>query len=632
MTVGEPPQDKHQQPQTLPQLVAYCAEKYRDIRALFAPHQKPILEMTYGQLQVEVAKIGAGLLAAGAQAGDRIALFSDNRPRWLTSDLAITGIGTVDVPRGSDTSTGEFQFILDHSGCAAAVLQDKKLYDRLAAAGALGQLRFVVLLDDSEVKSTDGDGPVIYKYSDLLTLGNEDAYAQASQAVTPAMLATIVYTSGTTGSPKGVMLSHGNLMTQPLGVNMGLNPEPGEILLSILPAWHAYERAVEYYGLYHGITICYSDRKYIREDLIKVAPHLIPCVPRIWEMIYKGILTKTAAAPEKNQKIFRRFMDLGQAYIEARRVAHGARPELTPPSSARRARARLKMALLYPGYLLGDKLVYSKIRRITGGRLRAAVSGGGSLGTYLDDFFEIVGVPILNGYGMTETSPVIAVRRLDQNVRGTVGPLMVNTTVSLRREDGTIETTGKPAEIWVSGPQVMMGYYANEEATARVLTEDGWLRTGDLGWFTASGDLVIAGRAKDTIVLSSGENVEPDFVEDACRKNPLIVQIMVVGQDQKTLGALVVPDYALLAETLKIPDTPENGDVANHPEAAKVIRQALNDTMKKTGLFKQSEFISKVLVLEEPFSETNGLMTNSMKIKRNKVNEHYAEQIAELFK
>lgn len=629
MTVGE----NSLQPQTLPQLAAYCAERYADVRALFAPHQKPVLEMTYAQLQEDVARLGAGLLAAGIGVGDRIALFSDNRPRWLCSDLAITGIGAVDVPRGSDTSTGEFQFILQHSGCAAAVLQDKKLYDRLAAAGALNGLRFVVMMDDSDVKPGDGNGPAIHKYVDLLELGDAEAYTRASQAVTPAMLATIVYTSGTTGSPKGVMLSHGNLMTQPLGVDMALDPEPGEILLSILPAWHAYERAVEYYGLYHGITICYSDRKYIREDLIKMAPHLIPCVPRIWEMIYKGILTKTSAAPEKNQKIFRKFMDLGQAYIEARRIATGDLLQPTRPSAAQRARARVKMALLYPGYRLGDKLVYSKIRRITGGRLRAAVSGGGSLGIYLDDFFEIAGVPILNGYGMTETSPVIAVRRLDHNVRGTVGPLMTNTQVSLRREDGAIETTpGKPAEIWVSGPQVMMGYYDNDEATAEVLTEDGWLKTGDLGWFTASGDLVIAGRAKDTIVLSSGENVEPDFIEDACRKNPLIVQIMVVGQDQKTLGALVVPDYALLAEALKLPSTADNSQVAQHPDAAKIIRQALSETMKKTGLFKASEFISKVYVVEEPFSDTEGLMTNSMKIRRNRVSEHYAAQIAALFK
>jgi long-chain acyl-CoA synthetase len=317
--------------------------------------------------------------------------------------------------------------------------------------------------------------------------------------------------------------------------------------------------------------------------------------------------------------------------VEARRVAHGLVPHTQAPSAGERALARARMAALYPLYALGEKLIYSKVRQVTGGRMRAAISGGGSLAPYLDDFFEIVGVPIMNGYGLTETSPVLAARRETHNVRGTVGLPMVNTELSLRQEDGSAAEPGKIAEIWARGPQVMQGYYKNPEATAKVLTDDGWFRTGDLGWLTATGDLVIAGRAKDTIVLSSGENVEPDPIEDVCRKSRLISQIVVVGQDQKTLGALVVPDYANLAEAIGLPTDTDPGELVRQEKAARAVKQSIYEVMSSSGLFKASEAVTKVHLLAEGFSEANGLMTSTMKIKRNKVAEKYQAEIAALF-
>ncbi len=588
--------------------------------------------MTYGEVADEVAMIGAALIKAGVQTGDRVALLADNQPRWLMADLAITGIGAADVPRGLDTATSEFQFILEHSEATAAFIQNKRLFNRLADAGALKSLRFVVMLDDSEPNAPE-DSPdlQIFPWASFKETGNPDDYHAAAAKVTPEHLATIVYTSGTTGSPKGVMLTHGNLMTQPLGVDLGLTLQKGEILLSVLPAWHAYERAVEYFGIYYGVTICYSDKRFIRDDLLQIQPHLFPCVPRIWEMIYKGIQTKVASAPKKRQKIFHRFLDIGQQYIEARRIATGHVLAREVPSPASRAVAAAKMAALYPLYAAGDRLVYSKIRHITGGRLRAAISGGGSLAPYLDDFFEVVGIPIMNGYGLTETSPVVAVRRSDQNLRGSVGPLMRGTEVRFQADENHSVAGKALGEIQVRGPQVMAGYYKNPEATEEIFTKDGWLKTGDLGWMTAKGDIVIAGRAKDTIVLSSGENVEPDPIEDACRKNPMVQQIVVVGQDQKTLGALVVPDFALLAEKLGLSSETAPDQVTGHPEAVRTVRQALNETMSATENFKASESISKVHLLQEPFSESNGLLTNTMKIRRNKVCERYASDIEAMY-
>jgi len=617
---------------TLPELLFRSADCFSVHRALYDPHTKPVLELTYAELASEVRAFGAGLALAGVQAGDHVALFSDNEPRWLISDLAITGIGAVNVPRGSDTAVNEFDFILSHSGATVAIVQNRKLYEKLAKSAAFNSLKFIILLDDSDKPATEG-APDVIRFSDIRDsgVGKEELFIEAAAAVKPESLATIVYTSGTTGSPKGVMLTHRNLLTQPMLVDLGYTPAPGETQLCILPSWHAYERATEYYGLCHGTTLTYSDKKYIREDLLKLCPHLLPCVPRIWESVYKAIHSKLSAAPERRQKIFKLFTNAGFRFIKARRLAYMKYPSQTKIPAWKSAIARAEMAALYPVYELGDKLVFSKIRQITGGRLRAAVSGGGSLAPYLDDFFEVVGIPILNGYGLTETSPVITVRTVDHNVRGTVGRPMAETEVTIRSETGEVLSNGQTGEIWVKGPQIMSGYYNNQDATDKVLKSDGWFVTGDLGWLTHDGDLVITGRAKDTIVLSSGENVEPEPIEDACRKSPLIQQIMLVGQDQKTLGALVVPDFQNLAEAMGIPADTEPMDITKHKEAPKVLKQNLNQLMNAAGNFKAAESISRVHILIEPFSEANGLMTNTLKVKRNVVLERYKAEIAAMY-
>lgn len=619
-------------PVTLPSLLRKSAARFPDVRAIFAPHQKPIVELTYSALADEVSACGAGLLQNGIAPGEHVALLSDNRPRWIIADLATTGIGAVDVPRGSDTATGEFEFILNHSGAVAAFIQDEKLYNRLVNTEAFAKLRIVIMMDDSDPKGRDS-GPGVIKFSDLSDMGRENiaSYTDAANKVTPDAMATIVYTSGTTGSPKGVVLTHSNLMTQPLKVDLDINPQPGEIQLSILPAWHAYERATEYYGLFHGTTITYSDKRYLKDDLLKLCPHLLPCVPRIWEMVYKGIHAKVDAAPDEERKAFYFFMGIGQRYIKARRRAHGLELSSTAASRGKKAAAYAQMATLAPLYKVGERLVFAKIRKITGARLKAAVSGGGSLAPYLDDFYEIVGIPILNGYGLTETSPVITVRTLNHNVRGTVGRTIPDTEVSIRTESGDEANPGERGEVWVRGPQVMNGYYENPEATAKVLREDKWFVTGDLGWITASGDLVISGRAKDTIVLSSGENVEPEPIEDACRKSHLVQQIVLVGNDQKILGALVVPDYGNLAEALDLPSESDREAIVSRPDASKIVRQSLSEAMATDGRFKASESISRVHLLSEPFSEANGTMTNTLKIKKNVVYDRYREEIAALY-
>jgi long-chain acyl-CoA synthetase len=472
----------------------------------------------------------------------------------------------------------------------------------------------------------------------VLDLGrsNEGLYAERRNALTPDQVACIVYTSGTTGGPKGVMLTHRNLSSQMDSVDLGIGDAiaPGAKVLSLLPTWHAYERTAEYYLFTYGCTIIYTDKRYLKQDLDKVRPHILPCVPRIWESVYEAIHDKVSKAPQARQRLFHFFYGIGLSYVKARRVAKGwvIRRTGNEYSMGAVIVATLKELLLRPLYGLGDRIVFSKLRAaVSGGRLVAAVSGGGSFAAYLDDFFEVVGVPIVNGYGLTETAPVLTIRRIDWNVRGSVGLPIRGTEIEIRSESGEVLPRGKTGVIFGRGPQVMKGYYNNPEATAKVLSEDGWFNTGDLGFMSVDGDIVITGRAKDTIVLSSGENVEPEPIENVARHSPLIMQIVVVGQDQKNLGALVVPNIGPLASALGLPADSSPETVIGHGKAARVIVDEISRALKGDGGFKPSEFVSKVGLIAEPFSDENGMLTQTMKIRRNKVAENYADLIKSLF-
>ncbi len=621
---------------TLADIFERCGRLYGSITALDAPHMKPPVELTYTELLEQARHFGAGLAALGIAPGTHVALFCDNRPRWMICDLGLLMTGLVEVPRGSDTSDSEFDYILEHSDARALILQDHKLLTRLAKSAIFQGLDHVILMDDSDPAELQNGK--MHSMSSVLELGKAQPqlFQERRDQLKPEQLATIVYTSGTTGGPKGVMLTHRNLSSQMDSVDVGLGDEakPGSKVMSILPIWHAYERTAEYFLFNLGCTITYTDKRYLKLDLEKVRPHVFPCVPRIWETVYEAIQDRLTKAPPMRQKLFKFFYGVGLKYIKARRMATAQLVRRSPSehSTGQTIIALIAEKMLRPIYRLGDRIVFSKLRTaVSGGRLLAAVSGGGSLAPYLDDFFEVVGVPIVNGYGLTETAPVLTLRRVDWNVRGSVGLPIRGTKIEVRNEQGVAVPVGVTGVIFGKGPQVMKGYFKNPEATAKVLCADGWFNTGDLGFLSYDGDLVITGRAKDTIVLSSGENVEPEPIENVARRSALISQIMVVGQDQKNLGALVVPNFAALAAQLQLPADSPAATVVEHPGAARAIVDEISRSLKQDGGFKASEFISKVALLEEPFSETNGLLTQTLKIRRNKVLDQYGDRVAGLF-
>jgi long-chain acyl-CoA synthetase len=463
-------------------------------------------------------------------------------------------------------------------------------------------------------------------------------------AKTEADLATLIYTSGTTGQPKGVMLSHGNLMHQVRELEAVITPQPGDHVLSILPSWHSFERSAEYFLLSRGCTMTYTSIRYFKNDLKHIEPHHMVGVPRLWESLYEGIQKTFRDQSPNQQKIINFFFGISQKYILSKRIAANLSLPHLHVSSTERFLAKLQTLLLTPLHLLGDKLVYQKVRAATGGKLETLICGGGSLARHLDDFYEIVNIPVLVGYGLTETAPVTNARTPRHNLRYSSGRPIPQTEICIvdpeTRQPVPPETQGL---VLIRGPQIMQGYYHKPEATAKVLDAEGWFDSGDLGWVTPQNDLVITGRAKDTIVLSNGENIEPQPIEDACARSAYVDQIMLVGQDQKSLGALIVPNLDALQQW-----TTTQGLTLNFPEPGTAIAQLKESDLYRTEVvslfrselqrevknrpgYRADDQVKDFRFVVEPFSQENGTMTQTLKVKRPVVTAMYQTLIEEMF-
>ena len=634
----------------MPDIWAVTAEKFGDrIVALNDPHSKPKITFTYTQLYSEIQQFAAGLQALGVVKGDRIALFSDNSPYWFIADQGIMTAGAVDAVRSSQADRDELLYILENSGSTGLVVQNIATFKLLADALDDYPIEFVLLLSDEAAPTHDA--LKILNWSQFQTLGASQTLQPVEQS--PDDLATLIYTSGTSGRPKGVMLNHSNLLHQVNTVPTVVTLVPGERVLSLLPSWHAYERTFEYFVLSQGCSQIYTSIRYIKKDLKAYKPQYMVGVPRIWESIYEGVQKQLREQPENKQALVNFFLGKSQAYIKARRKAQNVDTEALDASAMDRFMAQLQCLLLAPIHWLGDRLVYKTIREATGGEVKFLISGGGSFAKHLDLFFELINVNILQGYGLTETSPIATVRRPKQNLRGTSGPPLPETEIRIvDLETGQPLPVGQKGVILIRGPQVMQGYYKNPEATAKAINSEGWFDSGDLGWVTPNGDLSITGRAKDTIVLTSGENIEPQPLEDACTRSAYVDQMMVVGQDQKVLGALIVPNLTTLSQwaasnqlrlevstdcQLELPESGVLGSdggeaiALNDDRVQSLFKTELNREIKDRPGYRPDDRIGPFILIEEPFAPERGTMTQTLKIKRPVVTKKYQATIDALF-
>ena len=624
----------------LPEIWSLAVKKFGDNVALHAPHIDSGVTFTYAELFENIQSFASGLQGLGVKAGDCISLIADNSPRWLIADQGIMTAGAVNAVRSCQADREELLYILGNSDSTGLIVEDVKTFEKLYEGLTDLPIDKVILLSDET--PPENENIKVLNFTQLLELGAKTKLQPVKKKHED--LATLMYTSGTTGKPKGVMLSHGNLLHQVRNLGVVVQPEIGDTVLSILPTWHVYERSAEYFLLSQGCKQVYTNLRSIKKDLKEFKPHYLICVPRLLESIYEGVQKQFREQPAKKQRLISRFLNISDKYIQAQRIAQLLSLNHLNSSFSQRLTAIGQASALYPMHVLAGQLVYKKVREATGGRIKQMISGGGALPKHIDNFFEIIGVEILVGYGLTETSPVTHARRHRTNLRGSSGkPIPGTETKIVDPETRQALPTGKQGLVLLRGPQIMQGYYHNPEATAKAIDAEGWFNSGDLGWLTSYQDLVLTGRAKDTIVLTNGENIEPQPIEDACLRSLYIDQIMLVGQDKKFIGALIVPNLETLEQWAKNQDLELCLQEDNVTEGSSqkinlegrmiqdLFREELNREVRNRPGYRVDDRIVRFKLILEPFSKENGMMTQTLKIRRHVVVEHYHDTIEQMF-
>ncbi len=549
-----------------------------------------------------VAGLSTAFVELGVKPGDRVGLFSANRPEWHTADFAVTGAGAVTVPVYFNESPDRMTYILKHCGAKVVfVVGVPQLRKLLAVRSNLPELEQIVAADGSaEVPSE------CLRYETLIagaSAADVSSYRMRASQVLPGQLASLIYTSGTTGEPKGVMLTHTNFCSNVTDVGHDFQLNPAEdVALSFLPLAHVYGRTMDYIYIFQGAALAYVESiDAVAQALLEVRPTITAAVPRFFEKIYARLVEQGS----KNTGVKRMLFDW------AMRVA-----EMSAQWRASQSHANLAVTLQQK---LADALVYRKIRIGIGGRLRLISSGGAPLSKELAEFFWAVGIPIYQGYGLTETSPIVS-SNYPENRMGSSGRPIPNVQVRAA-EDG---------EILVKGPCVMQGYYKNPEATREVLGEDGWFRTGDIGYVDKDNYLFITDRKKDLIKTAAGKFVAPQPIENALKTSPYILNAMVVGDKRKFIVALIVPNPATVGA--KAADQgikfASNTEMAAHPSVHALID---SEVKRLTVHLAQYETIKRFALLPEDFTFDNGSLTFTLKLKRRVVEQQYAGVIESLY-
>ncbi|HEU0252387.1 MAG TPA: long-chain fatty acid--CoA ligase [Pyrinomonadaceae bacterium] len=545
-----------------------------------------------------------GLAGLGIRPGDRVALLSENRPDWSIADLAILSLGAINVPIYTTQALEQVDYILSDSGARAIFISSRRLYKHLQPVLANRRLEYLIFFDSEVAEDVEhGIGlTTLEENGTKLAQQRPGAFDAYLQAVRPEDLATIIYTSGTTGEPKGVMLTHNNFISNVISIGKGLPIGPTDVALSVLPLSHIFERDGFYVFCYCGVSVYYAASfDQVGENLREVAPTVMTAVPRLFEKVYHRIIKKGMSEKGFKKSVFMRSLEVGQKYGELKDKRKFISPQLAIKQK------------------LASKLVFSKWRAGVGGRLRYFVSGGAPLSPALSYSYLAAGIPILQGYGATETC-IVSANRPGNNHVGSVGIPFEGIELKIA-EDG---------EILIKGPNVMRGYYGQPEATAAVL-KDGWFYTGDVGFIDKKGHLHITDRKKDLFKLSNGKYVAPQLIESLLKQSEFVSQIVVVGAGRKQPAALIVPDWESLNQALADAgeDAPKDRvELSKFPAAVKIVQK---DIAGLTSELTDYERIRRVALLPEEFTIDGGELTPTLKVKRNVIDERFGDLIEELY-
>ncbi|MBN1449151.1 MAG: long-chain fatty acid--CoA ligase [Bacteroidetes bacterium] len=593
---------------TIPEMFLNLTDRYmhderpillRKVEGTYAP-------IRYAELREMVALFFHGLARLGVTRGDRVAILSENRPEWVITDLATLYHGAMDVPIFPSQTAKQVEFILQDAGASVAVVSNRfQLTKLLKIRGEVKSLKHVIVMNEME------DMPEgVLGFRQVLDSGRSEyqqhpnALREASILVKPEDLCTIIYTSGTTGNPKGVMLTHHNFVSNVVAASQVIHINDADVLLSFLPLCHVFERMAGFYvAMSCGATTAYAESiETVAENMLEVRPTVMVAVPRLFERIYNRIACMVEKDAAAKKKIFYWAVDVGRRFVQAEK--HG--------------KAGM---LLRSQHALASKLVFSKLQERTGGRIRFFVSGGAALPRELGEFFEAVGMIIIEGYGLTESSPVIAANRLGRHRFGSVGEALPGVEVKIA-EDG---------EILTRGPHVMKGYYNNRKATEEAIDSEGWLHTGDVGMLDEHGYLYITDRKKHLFVSSGGKNIAPQPIENLFAGCEFIDQFVLIGDKRMFLTALIVPDFDALrayADSHGIPYR-DNTELVKHAEIYRLIERTIHGTQKDLANYEK---VRRFTLLEQAFSIENGEMTPSLKIRRKAVEERYHDLIEAMYR
>ncbi len=637
---------------TVPKLVRKTAQKFPEVTAQLS-HAKDgsYAEINYHDLYELALDFAGSLLEYGVKRGDRIGLISENRKDWEQADIGLLAIGAVDVPRGCDATEKDLSYILSFAEVGIVITENiSQVKKILNIKPSLPLLKTIIVFDDIdpvEKEHASELGVEVLLFSDMQNSGHEwrkrniDVVENELEKGDWDDLATIIFTSGTTGTPKGVMLTHGNFITQLDEVNERIYMNPGERALLVLPVWHAFQREVEYIIMSQAATLCYSRPigSIMLADLQKLNPYFLPAVPRVWESVYDGIWKKMRKVGGLTYALFRFFVAEAKLWCKMHRRMFR--------KEARFGNDHVVLwwfllivpwALLYPVKLLGNLLVFRKLKCVLGKNFRAGIAGGGAYPSEIDEFFWAVGINIVEGYGLTETAPIVCVRPIACPVMRTVGTALRGVQVRVVDSDGLIVPPGVKGSLQVKGGTVMKGYYKRPDLTEKVMTSDGWFDTGDFAILTVDNEIQLRGRKKDTIVLMGGENIEPVPIEEKINQSRYVTASVVLGtnekgEDQRFLVALVVPSK----EDIESYASENNIVYSSYEELAEsdavheLLEKEITAAVNTKNGFKMFERINKFDVITKPF-EVGIELSAKQEMIRYRIAEIYKDKIAKLYK
>jgi long-chain acyl-CoA synthetase len=572
-------------------------EKYPDQDTALACKREGVWVKYSIQQYVELTNlISYGMLQIGIKPGDKVGLVSSNRPEWNMIDFATMQIGAVSIPIYPTISQDDYRHILNHAEMKMIFIEGKELRNKLKPI--LPEVKTL-----KEIYTFVDQGGEFNYLEQLIELGKKhpqpDKLVQLKAAVQPTDMATIIYTSGTTGNPKGVMLSHNNILSNIKSLSV-IPSTWSNKALSFLPLCHAYERMLVYLYQYLGMSVYYAESLgTIAENIKEINPTMMSCVPRLLEKIYDKLYLSGKKLPFAAKIIYYRAFNLATKFqLEDRGWWYNVQ------------------------YKLADKLIYLKWRAAIGGNFDIVVSGGSAIQPHIASFFSAIGMPVFEGYGLSETSPVIVVSQRVKNGRrfGTVGLPLQGVEVKLADRN----------EIICRGPNVMLGYYKDPELTAKAIDAEGWFHTGDTGKFTPEGQLIITGRLKSIFKTSFGKYVNPQAIESKFTESPFIDNMIVLGENKKFAGALISPDFVYLKSWClkhKIKYT-THAVMIEHPLIAKRIQE---EVIKYNQYFGDFEQIKRYLLVSEEWTTALDFLSPTLKIKRDVIEKFYADKIEKIF-